>query len=272
MCNTEFSADEVHGARSVGRDTDFRPVFDGPGPLLSHIHTCPGCRYSGYRTAFDVEASDEDELIEPVVEEEASLPRPTPSPLQEADFDDLRRYVRSGELTAGVVAANDEPFGASRYLLAGRVHEFVHENDPQGAAHYYLRAAWSARTTGDAERERDSQRELLLRLDDALESEHISEAQEIRLEYLKAEVLRRVGEFAHAIDLFAQVVREADRDDDEVAEIVELAHRQALLASARSATNAVIPDDLLVRQGGVGDLVGYGGSDDEDNGGTGTLN
>lgn len=272
VCSTEFSADEVHGARSVGCDTDFRPVFEGPSPLLSHIHTCPGCRYSGYREAFETEPSDEDELIEPVVEETASLPRPSFPPLDDADYEDLRRYTRSGELTEGLLGAGEEPFGATRYLLAARVHEFVHEDDPIGTAHYYLRAAWSARATGDHERELESQRLLLEHLSSALENEVESPTLLVRLEYLAAEVSRRVGDFAQAIDWFAQVEREADLDDEGMHALVALARRQTVLASTQSAVNAVIPS-------GLSGLTGFGVDrddasyiDDEDDEGTGTLN
>lgn len=271
VCNAEFSADEVHGARSVGCDTDFRPLFIGPSPLLSHIHACPGCRYSGYREAFETEPSDEDELIEPVEEQAASLPRPSFLRLEDADYEDLRRYARSGELTEGLVPAGEEPFGASRYLLAARVHEYVHEEDPLGAAHYYLRASWSARATGDIELERESQRQLLLCLSSALDTEQTSGSQQACLNYLAGEVARRVGDFATAIDFLARVERDADLDDDDALGLTALARRQMLLASTQCATNAVIPLDWPEHAAcGVNEAV----SDyiDDDDGGTGTLN
>lgn len=272
VCSTEFSADEVHGAPVVGRDTDLRPLYEGPGPLLTHMHSCPGCRYSGYREAFETEPTDEDELIEEVVEEEASLPRPAVSVPDESDADDLRRYLRSGELAEGLVSEGTEPFGAVRYLLAARLHEYLNENDPLGCAHYYLRAVWSARATGDAALELDCLRELLLRLSNVLESEHLVEAERARLAYLTAEVARRAGDFGRALELFAQVELDADPDEEEGYMLSTLARRQALLAGAKSDVNAVIPAELQGRTRRSAAEEDGMVADDEEDGGPGTLN
>lgn len=272
VCSTEFSVDEVHGAPVVGRDTDLRPLYEGPSPLLTHMHACPGCRYSGYREAFETEPGDEDELIEETVEEEASLPRPAIAVPADSDADELRRYLRSGELTEGLVPEGAEPFGAVRYLLAARLHEYLNENDPLGCAHYYLRAAWSARATGDAALEVDCLRELLLRLSNAFESEQPVEAERVRLAYLTAEVARRAGDFGRAIDLFAQVEHEAGPDEEEGYMLATLARRQALLAGAKSDVNAVIPPELQGRTRRSGDEEDGVFADDEEDGGPGTLN
>lgn len=270
LCGTEFSADEAHGAPLVGRDTDMRPRYEGPTPLLTHIHACPNCRYSGYREAFGVEPSDEDELIEPVDEPLLSLPRPVEIALDDDEVDALRRYVRTGEYTAGLLQEGEEAFGGVRYLLAGRVHEFRHEDDKLGVAHYAMRAAWSARETGDRALERQALKELLLQLSEVLEGEEEPE-QAPWLEYLVAETARRAGHFARAIDLFAQVERDADPDEEDGYLLAALARRQTLLAAAQSDVNAVIPPELPGRTHRVGDedvtLV-----DDDEDGGPESLN
>ncbi len=250
-CDTEFAADEVHGAVPVASDSDFRPVYEGPDPILTHMHTCPGCRYSAYREGFEVEPSDEDELIEPVEEDERSLPRPFVSVPLDDDADYIRRYARSGELASGLVVAGEEPFGATRYLLAARVHEFIVDDaDPLATAHYYLRAAWSARSERLHDVERDALREVLLRLCNLLESEDeaLAELDRLRLSYLAAETARRSGDFGRALEYFAKVEAAADMDEDEGLLLATLSRRQRQLAAVQSDVNAQVPREVVSRR------------------------
>lgn len=245
VCGIEFVADEVHGASPVGRETDFRLLFDGADPLLSHLHSCPGCRYSGYRCAFETEPSDEDELIEALEDDPKSLPRPHQPLPDDEDVVDLRRYVKSGELTDGLVEPGLEPFGSVRYLLAARIYEFLdEEEDPLGSAHFYLRSAWCARAAGDRLAEKKALREVLLKLNNVLESAALLDYEKLRLCYLAGEIARRAGDFGRAVDFFAQVEKEADLDEEEGALLAALARRQSLLALMKSDINATIPPDL----------------------------
>ena len=248
VCSTEFVPYESHGAVIVGQETDFRPLYDGPDPLLSHLHTCPACRYSAYREGFETEPSDEDELIEPVEEDPRSLPRPAVSLPYDDELGDLRRYCRSGELTEDGLGTSDVAFGGVRYMLAARIHEFLTEDQLLATAHYYLRAAWCARATADRELERLALRELLLKLSPVLEGESLPEGESLRLRYLAGECARRTADFARAIELFAQVEKDADLDEEEDAFLVSLARRQLLLAHVKSDVNAVIPPNLVTRQ------------------------
>lgn len=244
VCGMEFVADEVHGALPVGHDTDFRPLFDGPDPIRTHMHACPGCHYSAYRGGFDTEPSDEDELIEPFDDDERCLARPFVTVPDEFDAEDLRRYSRSGELAAGLVEPGREPFGAMRYLLAARIHEFLREGEPLVAAHYLLRAAWCARAEGHGLVERAALRELLLRLSNVLEQrESIASSTLPRLLYLAGETARRTGDFGRAVDAFAQVEKEVDFDDAEGLQLAHLARRQGQLASVQSDVNASLPTE-----------------------------
>lgn len=247
VCATEFMADEVHGSVVVARETDFRPLFDGPDPLLSHLHSCPKCRYSAYREGFETEPSDEDELIEPLDEDPRSLPRPVVALPYEDEIADLRRYTRSGELSEGILQAQQDPFGGDRYMLAGRIHEYLNEEDALGAAHYYLRAAWCARATNNRDLERKALRELLLKLHPVLENGSLSESERVRLNYLAGETARRAGDFGRALEFFAQVDKEADVDEDEGAFLASLARRQTMLAHVKSDINAVIPPNIMTR-------------------------
>lgn len=244
VCGGEFVADELHGASIARRETDLRPVFDGQDPLATHVHTCPGCRYSAYRAGFETEPSDEDELIEELDEDPASLPRPLIELPDDEDVLDLRRYTRSGELSEELVGPDGEPFGPVRYWIAARVHEFLNEEDLVGAAHFYLRAAWCARAVNDRPMERRSQREVLLRLSTVLERGGLSTLERLRHLYLAGEVARRASDFGRAVDWFAQLEREADPDEDEPARLAGLARRQSLLALVKSDVNATLPEDL----------------------------
>ncbi len=249
VCGLEFAADEVHGAAPVSHDTDFRPSFDGPDPVRTHMHSCPGCRYSAYRGGFDTEPSDEDELVEPFDDDERSLARPFVTVPDEFDAEDLRRYARSGELAAGLVEPGREPFGAMRYLLAARIHEFLREDEPLVAAHYLLRAAWCARAEGHGLVERAALREVLLRLSNVLERrDSLGAPALVRLLYLAGETARRTGDFGRAVDAFAQVEKEVDPDDAEISQLVALARRQGQLAAVQSDVNATLPADRPARR------------------------
>jgi uncharacterized protein (DUF2225 family) len=245
---TDFVADEAHGSVLVGRETDFRPLFEGPDPLLSHLHTCPDCRYSAYREGFETEPSDEDELIEPVEEDPRGLPKPQVGLPYDDEIADLRRYCRSDEIAEGLLRPQEVAFGGVRYLLAGRIHEYLTEDESLAAAHYYLRAAWSARATGSRELERLAFREVLLKLNPLLEGDSLSSNERLRLQYLAGECARRMGDFGRAIEFFAQVEKDADLDEEEDAFLAALTRRQTLLAHVKSDVNAVFPSSLSTRQ------------------------
>jgi hypothetical protein len=262
--------DELHGCVPVARDTDFRPVYAGPDPLLTRVHACPTCGYAGYREAFEQAPSDEDELLEIVEDDPKALSQPIHGLPDGEDAADLRRWSKSGELTDGLVAPGREPFGAVRFLIAARVHEFLFEDDPLGAAHYHLRAAWCARGAGETALEQAALREVLIRLGAVLEGGATTESARVPLLYLAGEVARRTREFARAVDLFAQVEKEAEQDEEEGALLAALARRGAMFAHVQSAVNARIPPDLPARRGGGADDDGEGGDeelvfdDDED--------
>ena len=234
VCDTEFAADELHGARRMACETDFRPVFEGADPLLTHMHSCPECRYSAYREGFETEPSDEDELVVVIDDDERSLPRPFVAPPDEEDALALRRWSASGELTAGLVPPGGDPFGAMRFLLAARVHEFLHDDAPLVAAHYLLRAAWCARASNDRDAERTALRELLLRLSHLLEHDEVAEGEKLRLHYLAGEAARRSGDFGRALEFFALAEAAADPDEEEGALFGSLARRQRQLAALQS--------------------------------------
>jgi uncharacterized protein (DUF2225 family) len=85
-----------------------------------------------------------------------------------------------------------EPFGAERYMLAARCHEYVRDEDPLELADYYLRASWAARSTRQAEVERQAQREAITRMQQALDQGSVPEEDKARAIYLVGELSRRV--------------------------------------------------------------------------------
>ncbi len=261
VCDTEFAADEVHGGALRHREADFRPVFEGPEPLATHMHACPGCRYSAYRGGFETEPTDEDELVEVIDADERSLPRPHLEIPDEEDALDLRRWAASGELAEGLLEPGQEPVGAHRFLLAARIHEFLVDDEPLVAAHYFLRAAWCARASSDHATEMAALREVLLRLSHVVENDEPGDLDTQRLRYLAGEVARRSGDHGRALEFFSLVESAADTDDEEGAFFGSLARRQRLLSAIGSDVVVLLPDGRSRRV--VGD-EGVEGEDDED--------
>jgi uncharacterized protein (DUF2225 family) len=241
VCDTEFAADEVHGGVLRHRESDFRPVFEGPEPLSTHMHSCPECRYSAYRDGFETEPSDEDELVVVVDADERSLPRPSVTTPDEEDALDLRRWAASGELSEGLLVPGEEPVGADRFLLAARIHEFLEDEEPLTTCHYLLRAAWCARAAGDDATERLALREVLLRLSHVLENDEPGDLDTQRLRYLAGEVSRRSGDFGRALEFFGLVEAEADTEDEEGAFYGPLARRLRQLAAVQSDVVVQLP-------------------------------
>jgi len=273
VCATEFAADELHAPVQTGRESDFRPIFEGGDPLLTLVHACPKCRYSNYREGFEQEPGDDDELLEPYADDARALSRPSIDVPSGTDVEDLRRYVKSGELVDGLLRPGEEPFGHVRYRLAARVHEFLWDAESPGAAHLLLRAAWCARSDGALLVEREAQLDVLRRLEPRLDEAELAEHERLRLAYLVAELSRRVGDFGRALDLFAQVERDSGADDDDGLMYAMLARRQALLAQVKSTVNARIPDDWPGRGSAEDDeLASLPSGDDDDDDDGGTLN
>lgn len=248
ICSTAFTSELPIVSRSVGQDSDFRPRFSevdgaGPDPLTGIIQSCPSCHYTAYPHGFirTVEDDEEDlDLLELLDDGPFERPAPQLRVPEDEDLEALRRWIRSGELTEGIVEGR-EPFGGERYLLAARCYDFLHDDDPLALADYYLRGAWSARSTGDRELEQRCLREAIPVLEKALDD--AGDGEKARLTYLVAELSRRTRDFARAVDLFGQIEGLVDLDEREGLALAELARRQLALAMAMSDVNARLPDD-----------------------------
>jgi hypothetical protein len=236
VCNTEFTAEVPRPGAPIGRDTDFRPRYAVVDPLPSLIHACPSCRYTAYREGYEetLDDSDEEFLGRP-------MPGDRPAPRFEIpgedDLDDLRRWIRRGDLVRGI-AEGREPYGAERYLLGARCYEFLQDDDVLGLADYYLRASWCARGAKDRELEVSCQRDSAAKLRHALEHSQVADTDKPRVTYLMAELARRSGEFPRAVDLFSQLDALIDPDDVEHAFLLALAKRQLALAVVQSDVDA----------------------------------
>ena len=243
LCDTEFTSEVPSVPEPFGRDTDLRPRYPSVDPLPTLIQTCPSCQYTAYQEGYGARHEDEAE------EEDAALTlKPGDRPPhrlgvpQDHDLEDLRRWVRHGDLVRGVVEGR-EPFGAERYVLGARIWEFLKEDEPYGAADYFLRGAWCARAQGERDQETACQREAISRLQSSLDRSLVPEADLPRTIYLLAELSRRCGDYAKAVDLFSQLDANADPDDEESALFAGLARRQLPLAVVKSDINAVIAED-----------------------------
>ncbi len=242
VCRTELNAEVPALREPETRETDLRPLFEGMDPIPGSIYACPSCRYAAYRVGFEGAhledfADDGAETLRPGDRVPAALAVPEGQALEE-----LRRWIRRGELARGI-AEGHEPFGAERYLLGARCHEFLVEDDALAIADYYLRASWCARSTGDRPQERACQHEAAQRLLAALDEGQVPEEEKARALYLAAELSRRSGAFALAVDAFGQLESLVDRDEAEGALFAHLARRQLALAVVMSDVNAVIAEE-----------------------------
>ncbi len=244
VCNTEFTLEMPVVQPPEGRETDLRPCFEGADPLPSFIHCCPSCRYTAYRDGFQGRSEEMEEDFELISKRPGDrLPVHFRLP-DESELDDLRRWIRSGELLQGV-AEGREPYGAERYMLGGRCYEFLKDEDPVGAADYFLRGAWCARGSGNRELERACQRETIQRLSSGLDRSLIPAADRPRALYLIGELSRRGGDFPKAVDVFSQLDSSADAEDEESQLFAHLARRQLALAIVKSDVNAAVAEDEL---------------------------
>ncbi|MGI5865040.1 MAG: DUF2225 domain-containing protein [Myxococcales bacterium] len=252
VCNTAFNSEIPNPGAPVARDSDLRPKFAGPDPLPSLVHCCPSCRYSAYPCGFDSRVEEVDELLDSLSRRPGDRPPTRMQSFEENDLDDLRRWIRRGSLTSDL-AEGREPYGAERYVLAARCHEYVKDDDPLELADYYLRAAWCARATGQPELERESQREAIARLEAALEDSTLAtESEKPRIFYLIGELSRRCGDFGKAVDLFSQLDGQnesVDADEDESVLFAALARRMLALAAVKSDVNAALPEEDLEVEG-----------------------
>lgn len=241
VCNTEFCVDVPQPAQRTGRDTDFRPRFDGPDPLPTAVDSCPTCRFSAYPVTFgwrpEEEADDDDRLSW------AGRPPPSLGTLEDDALDDLRVLVRRTEFTAGLALAGGVALGGERWVLAARCYENVREQDNLGIADHWLKASWCARAQQAARLEAWTQREAIARIQVALDENQIAEGERPRATYLLAELSRRRGDFSRAVDLYGRVGEIADPDDADGQLLRNLARRQVALATVKSAINAVIHDE-----------------------------
>jgi hypothetical protein len=243
VCRAEFNAEVPNGGEPEARETDLRPLYRAVDPIPWWIFSCPSCRYTTYRQGFELshredgaDGADEAESLRVGDRPPPALPVP-----DSASLDDLRRWIHRGEL-ARDIAEGREPFGAERYLLGARCHEFLREDEPLAIADYYLRASWCARSAADRAQERAYQREAARRFLALLDSGPLPEAERARTLYLAAELSRRSGAFAQAVDAFTQLDSTLDPDEAEGALLAHLARRQLALAVVKSDINAVIAE------------------------------
>ena len=239
-CNTEFTSEIPSPGTASARDTDLRPRYPTVDPVPALIHSCPSCRYTAYQEGYQAHFLDEGD------DELEGLTLPGDRPLarfavpDEDELEQLRRWIRRGDLVTGISEAR-EPYGAERYLLGARCYDFIRDGeDSLGLADYFLRASWCARATRDRELEKRCQQSAIEKLQHALDQSQVPDGDKARVTYLLAEICRRSGEFPRAVDLFSQIDPLVDLDEDEGALFAYLAKRQLSLAVVQSDVNAVV--------------------------------
>jgi uncharacterized protein (DUF2225 family) len=243
VCGTQFTSELPDPGVVEGRDTDLRPRFRGPDLLPSLIHTCPSCLYTAYRRGYEGWREEGEEELELARAPGDRLPPRLTLP-EDEELEDLRRWIRRGDLKQGL-AAGREHFGAERYVLGARCYDYVREDDPVGSSDYHLRASWCARAEKNRELELGCQIEVVAKLLHGLEHSLIRDADKPRTLYLIGELSRRTGDFARAVDLFTQLETASESEEDEAALFGYLARRQFTLAVVKSDIEATLTEDDL---------------------------
>ncbi|HEY3452783.1 MAG TPA: DUF2225 domain-containing protein [Myxococcales bacterium] len=247
LCNTEFTSEIPLVSEPEGRDSDLRPRYPVVDPLPTLIHSCPHCQFTAYQDGygvkpFDVDEDEDEFSLQPGDRLVQRFPMP-----EDDDLEDLRRLIRHGDLVRGI-AEGREPYGAERYVLGARIYEFLTEDDAYGVADYYLRGSWCARVLQTPELERLCQREAIQHFQHALDHSQVSESDRPRTTYLLAELSRRSGDFAKAVDLFSQLDSNQDPEEEESVLFANLSRKQLSLAVVKSEINATISEDDLVEE------------------------
>lgn len=269
VCGTAAMVEVPSGVAPTGHEADLRPIYGGPDPIAAELHACSGCRYAGYPDAFVRPTRDEEEPLDRHGEPAPRAPLGAPD---EADLDDLRRWIRSGALVRETGLGTGEPSAAQRYLLAARVREFLGHTAKLPHFDLLLRGAWCARAGGDAALERRLRSEAAESLEAALE-EGVQAGERAKLVYLAGELARRVGRFPRSVARFSELERAADPDDDEAQYFAKLARRQLALATIQSSVAARLPtpEELLEAEGARSPPPRPGGArGDEDEEGDGS--
>jgi len=262
VCGTGFGADEPRRAEPAARDADFHPVHDGPSPLFSAVACCPACRYCALPEGFVPSAEDEEDPPS-LSDDPPGLARPATALPDEDDLPGMRRWIRAGEMTQGIVAPGEEPFGATRFLVAERVREYLVGDDAAAGAWFVLHAAWCARETGDAALESRLLGQLPTLLDAAAGRDGLGGVERLRLAYLAGETSRRTGDYARAVDLLGRVEASADVDEEDGVPTAELARRQGLLARVGNSVCARIPAGLSFSGRAAGEPADAAGAPDD---------
>ncbi|MDR0965314.1 MAG: DUF2225 domain-containing protein [Myxococcales bacterium] len=265
VCEQSFSGTLPLPAIFNGRESDLRPIFIDAvvDPLLLLIQVCPHCLFAAYPQTFGHDSESLDELAFQCT---SSLGDRAPPILDKLDREariDLQNWLQREDFSLGLRSP------AQRYLQAARCHDYV--SSDEGAeetallADYFLRASWAARASGDQVQEFTCRAEALERLWLMADDESLPLMEKVRTLFLLAELSRRQGDFASAIDLFTQLedISFNPNDQSEAEAEADFFYQQAerllSLACTKSDVNARVwepeEDDTL-----------FEGEDDEDEG------
>lgn len=192
-CEHEFESTSWGSTKTVGKQTtDFYQFAGGFQPIHFDLHTCPLCGFTGYAHEY-AEPIDETlkeriaEKLTPVVREEV--------------FPEAKRY----EYAAWI----------AKWSGAG----------PKKVAHRYLKAAWCSQLSGDEQNEVDYRRKAIENYQEAILNGEIEAEDLAIIDYIIAELYRRVGEPKMAEEWYNRVPRAAG-DNPKQKWVVDLAEQQ----------------------------------------------
>ncbi|MCL4424851.1 MAG: DUF2225 domain-containing protein [Firmicutes bacterium] len=184
VCGTRFPVVKVRKSRVAvsGRDSDFCLHYEGVNPNLYTIWVCPRCSYAAADTGFRELADYQKRAVLESLRQGVPYRR---------DF--------SGRRTPEVAVES--------YLLAAHFGRITRLKDSSMAG-IYLRAAWFYRELGQVGEEREMLALALQHYRQAYDRESfpIGKMSELTVQYLMAELLRRLGENREAIQWFSRIV------------------------------------------------------------------
>ncbi|MEO7993452.1 MAG: DUF2225 domain-containing protein [bacterium] len=213
LCLTPFASRVVTQANAIGQDTDGRLHFQDVDPLPTFIHTCPTCKFTASRRAFQVRLESEE-------------------------------IFRARAFLEGMATPET---AYERYALMAQVMDQYRKDEPIFPGNAWLTASWCARQEGRREDEHEAQRRAIRWLDENLRLKLAQREERTYLTYLIGELHRRVSEWSQAREYFNAVPGIADLGSKEEKFLVTLSVLQKRYAFDRCHVNTLIPAEFIRR-------------------------
>lgn len=166
ICGITFHSTGVKSYSTGGKDTDFKPQFQGDSPLLNFVHSCTKCRFTSYGEGFKCS--------------------------YDKDFID---FVKSNEYREKVCMS--DILARNPYYRTAKLKEKL-TSDKLILADLYLKAGWVAREEENDYEEATMQKLALDLFNKAIAEDDLKEDDQVTVLYLSGELSRRLGDLDSA--------------------------------------------------------------------------